>query len=411
MLRYITTAAILLIAGSAIAQSLAVKAEPEAPKHVKFPKAGISYVAKDSLYSVNFRFRMQNRAAMLTESADNLSTEEWEFRVRRLRMRFEGFVIDPRFNYYIQLSFSRGDMDFNAAEGSKINTSPNVVRDAVVYYRPNEHWRLGMGQTKLPGNRQRVVSSGELQFVDRSIVNATFNIDRDFGFFATYENSLMNEEKMTFLLKGAVSSGKGRMNVVSNNPGLCYTARAELLPFGKFTNNGDYFEGDLEREQKPKLSLAGGFALNTNAVRTGGQIGRDLPRDYDMGTLILDGVFKYRGWALYSEYMKRSSRNQPDIAEGGISNYIYIGEGHQTQLSYCFKNRFELAGRFARVTPFKAVNDVAKQETNYTFGVSKYLSHHRVKLQWNLTYIEREDLRSKVMTDQFYSAFQIELGI
>lgn len=411
MLRCFILLAALLHAGISIAQSPVNPAPAAARKPVVFPRAGISYVAKDSLYAINFRFRMQTRAAMLTESADNLSTEEWEFRVRRLRLRFEGFVVDPRLNYYVQLSFSRGDMDFNAAEGSKINTSPNVVRDAVIYYRPNRHFSIGMGQTKLPGNRQRVVSSGELQFVDRSIVNATFNIDRDFGFFATYENNLLPDDKMLVLFKGAVSSGKGRMNVVSKNPGLCYTSRVELLPFGAFTNRGDYFEGDLEHEQKPKLSLAGGYALNTNAVRTGGQIGRDLPNDYDMGTLILDALFKYRGWALYSEYMQRSSRNQPDIAEGGPSNYIFIGEGQQTQLSYCFKNRFELAGRFARVKPFEEIDDVARQETNYTFGMTKYLSHHRVKLQWNLTYIEKEDLRSDEISDQFYTAFQIELGI
>jgi hypothetical protein len=41
----------------------------------------------------------------------------------------------------------------------------------------------GFGQTKLPGNNQRVVSSGSLEFTDRTINNSRFNIDRDFGLF------------------------------------------------------------------------------------------------------------------------------------------------------------------------------------------------------------------------------------
>lgn len=369
----------------------------------------LAFVTKDSTFSVNFRFRMQNRAAMLTNSVSDLSTSEWEFRVRRLRLRMDGFVVNPKLTYYIQLSFSRADMDFATTDNSKYNVSPNVVRDAMIFYKPNHHFTLGFGQGKLPGNRQRVVSSGELQFADRSIVNSTFTLDRDFGFFATYEGKL--GKTPVYLLKGAISSGKGRMNVVSHNTGLCYTGRVEFLPFGKFTNKGDYFEGDLEREQKPKLSLAAGYGWNTFAVRAGGQLGKDLPKPYDMLTFITDGVLKYKGWALSSEYMRRTSRNQPTIATTDNVNYVYIGNGTNTQLSYCFKNRWELAGRFAQITPTNAVWQKTPQERNYTFGLNKYLNHHRVKVQWNLSYITKKNLFTQTFADQLYTAFQIELGI
>jgi phosphate-selective porin OprO and OprP len=181
-------------------------------------------------------------------------------------MKFEGFVYNPKLTYYIQLSFSRGDMDWRGTDNSVNNHSPNIVRDAVIYYNPNKNVRLGFGQTKLPGNRQRVVSSGDLQFADRSIVNATFNIDRDFGFFAHYMTNYFN-------LRGAITSGEGRNSVASNN-GLAWTGRAELLPLGKFTGNNDYIEGDLEREPKPKISLAVTYSLNDRAVRQSGTLGK-----------------------------------------------------------------------------------------------------------------------------------------
>ena len=239
--------------------------EKPLPKNKTLNKNGISYIASDSAFSVNFRFRVQSRAAMTTVSDKDFSSKEWEMRVRRLRLRFDGFMLSPKLSYYIQLSFSRGDMDWSDADNSKINVAPNPVRDAMIFYKPHLNFTLGFGQGKLPGNRQRVVSSGELQFADRSIVNSTFTLDRDFGLFGTYSKDI---GKAVILLKGAISSGKGRQNVVANNQGLCYTGRAEILPFGTFTNKGDYFEGDLEREKNIKVSLAGGYSYNEVTVIT-----------------------------------------------------------------------------------------------------------------------------------------------
>ena len=34
-----------------------------------------------------------------------------------------------------------------------------------------KNWELWAGQTKLPGNVERVISSGDLQLVDRSLLN------------------------------------------------------------------------------------------------------------------------------------------------------------------------------------------------------------------------------------------------
>ena len=55
-------------------------------------------------------------------------------------------------------------------------------------------------------------------------------------------------------LKGAFSTGDGR-NALPIDGGMAYTGRIEWLPFGAFTNKGDYSEGDIEMEPKPKFSL------------------------------------------------------------------------------------------------------------------------------------------------------------
>jgi phosphate-selective porin OprO and OprP len=395
--------------------SIAVFAQTEKPAVHVFTKRGkgVGLVTADSSFSLNYQFRIQNRATFVSPSEKIAEPESFEFRVRRLRMKFEGFVYDPRLTYYIQLSFSRGDMDWRGPDDAAINSSPNVVRDAVIYYNPTRSLRLGFGQTKLPGNRQRVISSGDQQFADRSIVNATFNIDRDFGFFA-------HLSKEFFIVRGALTSGEGR-NSLNSNKGLAYTGRIELLPLGKFTGSNDYIEGDLEREPRPKLSIAATYSLNDLALRQAGQLGNDLYAARSISNIELDFLFKYNGWAWYNEYMKREATNPITVSatDATRTRFIFVGEGYLTQLSYLFKNNFEIAGRYSTTIPGKVLYDnVAFPNLNETqlkqveVGVTKYLVGHRLKIQGNAIYGERIDQNSKSFTSGFWSGiFQVEIGI
>jgi hypothetical protein len=404
MKKTLLTAAGLAVASLASAQNKGLTAFTK-------PQKGIEVVAKDSLFSLRFQFRMQNRAAMMTRSDEDLSAESYEFRVRRLRLKMEGFVYSPKLTYKVQLSFSRGDMDWDGSQPSTINTSVNVVRDAVLYYEPAEHWKFGFGQTKLPGNRQRVVSSGDQQFADRSIVNATFTVDRDFGFFAQYSNNYMN-------IHGAVTSGEGR-NSTGSNSGLCYTGRVELLPFGKFTGKNDYVEGDLEREPKPKVSIGATYSMNDDGVRVGGQLGKDLYGKRDMAVLSIDGLLKYKGFSFYNEFMSRDASNPITFnADTSALSTIYTGYGFLTQAGYLFQSNWEVAARYAEITPFSAVFDNAafasvneKKQQHIQLGVTKYLYGHRLKVQANLLYHITTNMRTSESSGKYGAIFQVELGI
>lgn len=375
------------------------------------PQKGIEFVGKDSLFSLRLQFRMQNRAAFLTRNDEDLSAGSYEFRVRRLRLKMEGFVYSPKLTYKVQLAFSRGDMDWDMTQESEINTSVNIVRDAVIYYEPWKDLKFGFGQTKLPGNRQRVISSGDQQFADRSIVNATFTIDRDFGFFASYKRNY-------FAVLGSLTSGEGR-NSSNSNSGLSYTGRVEALPFGVFSDKNDYQEGDLAREQKPKLSIGASYNFNDDAVRSGGQLGRDLFLKTDMATISLDLLFKYKGFALYSEFMQRNCSNPITFSSDTTHiQPVYSGYGFLQQVSYLFKSNWELALRYAEVTPFSSVynNPVftsvnLKKNQEFQLGVTKYFYGHRVKVQGNILYQLTNDLRAKTEAGKFGAIFQIELGI
>jgi phosphate-selective porin OprO and OprP len=375
------------------------------------PQKGIEFIGKDSLFSMRIQFRMQNRAAFLTRDDKDFSAGSYEFRVRRLRLKLEGFVYSPKLTYKIQLAFSRGDMDWDMTQESQVNTSVNIVRDAVVYFEPWKDLKFGFGQTKLPGNRQRVISSGDQQFADRSIVNATFTIDRDFGFFGSYKRNY-------FTVSASLTSGEGR-NSSGSNSGLSYTGRIEALPFGAFADKNDYQEGDLAREQKPKLSIGASYNFNDDAVRAGGQLGRDLYTKTDMETFSLDLLFKYKGFALYSEFMQRNCSNPITYTSDTLSiQPIYAGYGFLQQVSYLFKSNWEVALRYAEVTPFSSVYNNPdftsinlKKNQEFQLGVTKYFYGHRVKVQGNLLYQLTNDLRAKTEAGKFGAIFQIELGI
>lgn len=385
------------------------KSKSKSAPHFNY-KSGLGFATPDSSYSMNIRFRVQNRFLMNTKDDEHLETGSWEARVRRCRLSFTGHVINPKWNYYLQLSFSRGDMDWSDADASTQNTSPNVVRDAMIFYKPIKNLQFALGQGKLPGNRQRVISSGAQQFYDRSIVNVNFTPDRDFGFFVNYTAHL--GKTFTVLTKLAATSGEGR-NSVSSNTGLAYTGRIELLPLGQFTDGGDYYEGDLAREPKPKISIAGGYHFNDLAVRTGGQLGKDLLATRSFNVYMADFVFKYKGIALSSEYIRRDTDGPPTvIGSDAKSRTIITGDGINTQLSYCFKNIFEIALRHSLVSPHNDLLAKVRENEQYGLGVSKYLNKHKVKLQGNVFYNRERDLsKQQDHNNYFFAVFQIELGI
>lgn len=363
---------------------------------------GLGLTSADSLFQFNIRFRMQNRA---TASFSDDEESEFSAQVRRLRLRFDGFVGDPKFSYVIQLSFAAGDVGV-IQEGQNIN----VIRDAIVFYRPNRNWNIGFGQTKLPGNRQRINSSGALQFTDRTINNARFNIDRDFGLQVYYLNN--NPDRFGYEIKTAISTGEGRNWTQTSDNKMAYTGRVELYPLGNFTKGGAYFEGDLMREATPKLMLSGTYHFNHGALRTQGQQGGLLFESRDLTSILLDAILKYNGWAFQTAYLQRDTDNAITLNPDDLTQQqiVLAGSGFDAQLSYLFLNNLEVAGRYSYSTPKKQIQNFVPESQQFGLGFTKYIWEHALKLQVETTY-ERTSLGIIPFEDSWYVRFQVEIGI
>ena len=350
-------------------------------------------VAKDSSYSMSFAIRMQSlyTSQWNVNEDDGIGAGTSNFLIRRARLKFGGFAYSPRLKYKVELGLSNRDISGASAQ---TRNSPRVILDAVIKWNFYKNLTLWAGQTKLPGNRERVVSSGNLQLVDRSLLNSNFNIDRDMGAQLRHHFKLGGN----FIIKEmlAISQGEGRNVTEPNLGGYQYTGRVELLPLGKFASKGDYKGGDLKREKKPKIVIAATYDLNNRAVRSRSNLGSYMVNDagfYETSitTIFVDGMFKYQGFSFMWEYADRTAEAPVAVNSDGTEtgDIVRVGSSVNLQAGYLLKKNWEVAGRYTTVD-FDEVTgrDLINQ---YTFGISKYFKGHKLKVQTDISYLDTEN--------------------
>ncbi len=343
---------------------------------------GIQFTSADSSFTMAISGRIQS----VFEARSDVTNETTgaDFLLRRSRLNIQGTAFNPKFSYRIQLGFAHGDI--TSANSSVQNNL--VLRDAMLFYDANKWLRIGFGQTKLPGNRQRQVSSANLQLVERSISNNNFTLDRDKGVWI-YTNFKINKTVLKSTI--AISSGEGRI-VSDKNGKLCYSARVEFLPFGDFSKKGDYIEADIDREIKPKLSIAGVYSFNEASTRIMGQLG-DYLYNSEIANIQYFGadlIFKYNGFSIESEFYTRNSNRGiiTNMKDATQRNYIISGNTFMIQSGYFVTKKNEIAARYAQITPENSVASIMNIQKEYVLGLSHYFNKHSLKLQSDVTYLE-----------------------
>ena len=356
----------------------AILAAQEAPSPgVTLGPGGIVFRGADSAYRLTLRFRVQS-TLVATSEPDETTLRDLEWTVRRARLHLSGTVADPRLAVLLQLGLARRDQDQDTWG------FPVIVRDAFATWRWSRHFRTGFGVTKLPGNRQRVNSSADLVFPERSIVNNTFTLDRDFGLQAYLFDTLGT---VPVHVTTALSSGRGRGATAAKSAAL--TGRLEVLPLGGFLRGNDYVEGGFQREPRPRvaLGLTAQRAWNTN--RTGVSLGSPLfgADEADVTTVLADGLLKWDRFTLSYEYAHRSGAPvlSTDSASGR-QRFVTVGDGLLLQSTVLLARNVDLAVRAAWVWPGDAVDGLvgAGRQRQFAVALTRYLRGHRVKVQTEL---------------------------
>ena len=364
-----------------------------------FGKGLINFVAKDSSFSVKFAPRFQVRSMSSWDHDGNqYISPEHNFIVRRSRLKFDGFAYSPKLKYKLELGLS--NRDISGANEFNRNT-PSYILDAVIIWEFSKNWELWAGQTKLPGNVERVISSANLQLIDRSLLNSRFNIDRDLGIQIRHKSNLGGG----FLMreKFAISQGEGRNVTEGNEGGLQYTARLEFLPFGVFKSKGNYSQSDLKREGSSKLMVGFTYNFNENAVRERGFAGDYMIRtdetlfETNQTTLFVDAMYKYNGFSFMGEYAKRTADNVIATETDGVTptgDVVLTGNALNLQAGYLFKSNYEIAGRFTTVD-YESITETLPSK-QYTLGFNRFLVGHKLKVKSDLSYTKVDGQKDNI---------------
>ena len=376
--------------------------ETSAPK---FGKGLFNLIGKDSSFSMNLSARMQMLGTSNWDVNNGLSNPTSNLLVRRARLKFSGFAYSPKLKYKLELGLSNRDI---GKASSFTNEAPKYILDAVVKWNFSGNFVLWFGQTKLPGNRERVISSGDLQQVDRSLLNSRFNIDRDMGFQLRHHFNLTDK----FIVKEmfSVSQGEGRNVTTGNLGGHQYTSRIELLPFGKFASKGDYRGSDLKFEPAPKLALGFTYDFNNDAVKNRSNQGSYMTNDTgfystNISTVFVDAMYKHKGFSVMAEYAYRDAEDAfAKNSDGTLTgDLVQVGNALNLQTGYLLSKTLEISGRYTNIDWDSDITGKGA-ENQYTLGLSKYVVGHKLKVQTDVSYL---DLASK--TNQLMYRLQVDI--
>jgi len=363
----------------------------------KFGK-GLNFYGADSSFHIKFGFRFQNlynaNWTVAGDELNNIQGYDQSFLIRRSRLKFNGFAFSPKVKWKLELALTNRDISGGATP--EFRNANNVVLDAWVDWNFYKGFSVRFGQGKLPGNVERVVSSANLQLVDRSLLNSKFNIDRDVGVQLWHKHNLGGNFYMKE--KFAYTQGEGRNITEGSFGGNGYTWRVEFFPLGLFIKGKDEYTGsDIKRHERPRLMLAATYDINDNSVRTQGRLKsfiQDASGDYvgkRQNTAFIDAVYKHKGFSFMGEYANKTTPDgNPDVLDtnGNTLATLVTGSAINLQagqmLNRKVRNRtgdMEIVGRYTAAN-FDSGND----EKQYTVGFNRFISNHQLKIQTDLTY-------------------------
>ena len=336
------------------------------------------------------------------------------FRMRRLRLRMDGVLPNERFSYRFQVDLS------GASEVGDSESSNNYLLDAYVSYNITNRIKLSFGQrSTYTDNRELFMSSRTLQLVERSRLTSAFSSIREFGFFAqgNFRTGGGSYLKPYFVL----TNGDGSNAFDKDHGGLKVGGRIDFLPFGLFTNLGQFRQADVMRELIPKIVIGVNYSKNNGmSSRRGRESGsilylndaneESLPDYTKYG---VDFMIKYKGFSVLGEYIKTEADVPKDITQRlrnngststtfdvngiqDVENYVkgrmMLGTAYNIQLGYLFKNGFSVDGRYTQLeaddNSFLNNGTFYNRPEYYTIGLGKYLArNYGAKIQASYTYV------------------------
>ena len=231
------------------------KVGEESPVKVGWGKKGFTLETKDGKWKTALQWRFQGRFTYPDRSdedsvGDFHDNPESTFELRRVRMKVGGHGHQPWLKYYFEV-----DWQPTRSSGDGGSASSTRLIDWRIMLEKYQWLQLRVGQWKINYNRERVDSSGKQQFVERSIVNRQFTIDRQVG--AMVYGRLAPGTLFDTRYYAGVFTGSGR-GEANDDDHMMYMGRLQWNFLGRDLK---WTQSDIKRHQRPTGSLA--FAAYT----------------------------------------------------------------------------------------------------------------------------------------------------
>ncbi|MGB3053096.1 MAG: porin [Polyangiales bacterium] len=360
---------------------------------IKFrPGKGVEINSADDKFQLRIRVRVQMLYTYVhgdpgPKEADEPDENLNDFRLRRARFVFQGHFFGKDNQYKLEIDPLRKD---------------NVVLDYYLDFTQNRDIQVRVGQYKISSNRQRVISSGNLQMVDRSRVNSEFSLDRDMS-LDIRSRDFLGKNKMRYVL--GASTGNGLNNPQFTDFAMVFLARVEYLPMGIFR---DYSEVDFART-KPRLAIGATYSYFAKANQDRGMVGVPFA---DGGTadyhfVYVDAIFKARGFSAISELAFRTGQRNiggitptdPDY-DPELPTNPRNGIGWMLQAGYLIPHTgFEFAGRGALIKSNSKRSATSLNDSyGTTFSLSYYFFRHPFKIQADVSQIWEDTFKEGATT-------------
>ncbi len=362
-----------------------------------YESTGFRLQSRDGNWRTELQWRAQLRATTPLDSDPRQlsafsSGDETTLEARRLRMKIGGHGYQPWLRYYFEVDLQpTRDVDDSSASASS----------RVIDWRIDiAKWSWGgfrVGQWKIDLNRERVDSSGRQQFVERSIVNRVFTIDRQVGF--QLRGRAFNGTRADLRYWAGAFNGEGR-GVRNNSDDLMYMGRLQWNFMGRDLS---WRQTDVEYTELPTGSLALATMTNTGSCTRwsssgcGNLDGFESPAtaaadQFKTDQTVQEFAFKYRGLSIQQEYHEKTIRDRSD-------NSKYELTGGYVQAGYFFHHLIpsvpaplEFAVRYARVDEPNAVNRALENNRReLTLGANWFFNGHNNKITVDLSRLTLDD--------------------
>ncbi|KAF2512735.1 porin [Flavobacterium zhairuonense] len=378
--KIILTSLMLLIGLNGMAQ---LEKEKDTTKliNVSYGNKGIELRTKDNKFLFQLQSRLQFRFSTPNDT-DPLTYDDYSqdtkttFKINRARLKVGGHAFHPWLKYYWEYELSQSNLlDFRLMV---------------------EKWEwlsFKAGQWKVEYTRERFISSGEQQTVDRSLINRPFTADRQMG--VEVYGHLKGAGIADFNYWAAALTGTGRGNTANDDGNLMYFGRAQWNFLGRFLD----FEGsDLEFHEKPTPIIAISGLTNRSPYTRFSQSGGGSLEGFENG---LPGQYRVNQWNIETAFMYRGFSWQSELHTKDIIDKLNFDKtttlrGYYVQAGYFFSNVFEwwpkkleMAARHSGYRPDDSIKENSQEETTIAFNW--FFNGHKNKLTSEVSYFSFQD--------------------